>query len=117
MGKKFTTDDIREAADAEYGSTDIELKNGEVVSLLNPLRLDKAKRKRLMSIQDELSEEGEEDVDQEEFLTDAIRLVADSRRKADALIEEADGDLAFLAQVFKFYTEGAQVGEASASQD
>lgn len=112
---KFTTDQIREAADREYGSTDIDLKSGDTVSLLNPLRLPKEKRKKLMSIQDELSDE--EDVDQEEFLIDAIRLVADSRRKADALIEEADGDLAFLAQVFKFYTEGAQVGEASASQD
>ena len=109
----FTLDSIREAADKKYDSTEIELKSGDQVSLLNPLRLPKEKRKQLMKIQDSLDGE---DADQEDVLADAIRLVADDEDKANELIKEVGGDLAVLAQIFELYTGDVQVGEASASQ-
>src|SRR5690606_42166197 len=103
----YTLDDIRAAADAKYGSTDIELDEKTTVHLLNPLRLPKDKRAELMKIQDVLDRDGS-DVDQEEALTNALRLVADHPKKADALIKAVDGDLAVLASIFETYVKGTQ---------
>lgn len=113
MSNSFSLDDIRKAAEAKYGSTDIELPDGKVCSLVNPLRLSKEKRAELVSMQDKMDESG---ADQFDILADAIRLVATSKSKAEALIEAADGDLTILVEVFSNYTSSTQVGEASASQ-
>ncbi|MEU9795065.1 phage tail assembly protein [Streptomyces sparsogenes] len=110
----FTLDDIRAAADAKYGSTDIEVDAKTTVHLLNPLRLPKGKRDQLIKLQDELDTD-KADVDQEQLLSDAIRLVADHPKKAEALLTAVGGDLAVLAQIFETYGKGTQVGEASAS--
>ncbi|MFF3249737.1 phage tail assembly protein [Actinacidiphila glaucinigra] len=109
----FSLDSIRAAAEAKYGSTDIELSGGFTVRLLNPLRLDKDKRAELLTIQNKLDNE---DVDQEVVLSDAIRLVAENTKAADRLLKEVGSDLAVLAQIFETYGKGAQVGEASASE-
>src|SRR5690349_8995707 len=82
----FSLDDIKAAAEAKYGSTDI-----DGCELLNPLRLPKKKRDALMDLQHELDKDG---ADQETLLADAIRLVAASKTKAEKLIEAIDGDLA-----------------------
>ncbi|MDX3525075.1 phage tail assembly protein [Streptomyces sp. ID05-39B] len=111
---QFSLDDIRAAADAKYSSTDIEVDEKTTVHLLNPLRLPKEKREKLMHLQDELDAEGS-DVDQEQLLADAIRLVADHPKKAEILLSAVGDDLAVLAQIFETYGKGAQVGEASAS--
>lgn len=108
----FTLDDIRAAAEAKYGSTDITLSDGFEVKLVNPLRLSKERRDKLTSIQTE-----DENVDQEEMLSEAIRLVAEKPVQAERLLEEVAGDLTILAEIFSNYTKSAQVGEASASQD
>ncbi|MFF7800252.1 phage tail assembly protein [Streptomyces olivaceus] len=108
----FTLDNIRAAADAKYGSTDIEVDEKTTVHLLNPLRLPKEKREKLMNLQDEMDKEGS---DQEQVISDAIRLVADHPKKAGILLDQIGGDLAVLAQLFETYGKGAQVGEASAS--
>lgn len=110
----FTLDDIRAAAEAKYGSTDIKLSSGNEVRLLNPLRLPKEKRAALQGLQEAMEAEGS---DQEEELARAIHLIAATPAQADALLAEVDGDLALLATIFERYTEGAQVGEASASRD
>ncbi|GGU77197.1 hypothetical protein GCM10010211_48890 [Streptomyces albospinus] len=107
----FSLDNIRTAAEAKYGSTDIEL-GDDTVRLLNPLRLPKAKRTALSQLQDRM---GGEDADQEELLSEAIRLVAEHPKAADKLLKEVGGDLAVLAEIFDRYGKGAQVGEASAS--
>ncbi|MEU5433820.1 phage tail assembly protein [Streptomyces sp. NPDC020719] len=107
----FSLDDIRAAAEARYGSTDIEL-GGETVRLLNPLRLTKAKRDKLTTLQDRM---GEDDADQEQLLSDAISLVAESTAGAEALLSTIDGDLAVLVEIFDRYGRSTQVGEASAS--
>lgn len=109
----FSLDDIRSAAEAKYGSTDIEL-GDETIRLLNPLRLAKAARNQLTKLQDLM---GGEDADQEELLSEAIRLVAEHPKAADKLLTAIGGDLAVLAEIFDAYGKGTQVGEASASRD
>ncbi|MEU5403713.1 phage tail assembly protein [Streptomyces sp. NPDC005963] len=108
----FSLDDIRAAADAKYSSTDIYVDEKTTVHLLNPLRLPKEKRQRLVGLQDELERDGSE---QEQVIADAIRLVADHPKKAEALLAVVGDDLAVLAEIFEVYGKGAQVGEASAS--
>ena len=109
----ITLDSIREAAEAKYGSLDIEL-GTETVRLLNPLRLPKANRDKLLAVQDRINDH-DDDADQAELLTEALRLVAESKAKADRLIKALDGDLAMIAQVFETYVKGTQAGEASGS--
>ncbi|MGW1836970.1 phage tail assembly protein [Streptomyces sp. NPDC002067] len=109
----FSLDTIRAAAEAKYGSTDIEL-GDETIRLLNPLRLPKTKRTALSELQDRM---GGEDADQEELLSEAIRLVAERPAAADDLLDAVGGDLAVLAEIFDRYGKGTQVGEASASRD
>ncbi|MFF4528182.1 phage tail assembly protein [Streptomyces sp. NPDC001407] len=109
----FSLDDIRTAAEAKYGSTDIEL-GGDTVRLLNPLRLPKASRTQLSQLQDRM---GGDDADQEELLSEAIRLVAENPKAADKLLTAIGGDLAVLAEIFDAYGRGTQAGEASASRD
>lgn len=104
---------IRAAAEAKYGSFPIELDGGEIVTLLNPLRLPKEQRKALLTLQDEVDGE---DRDQEDVVVDMLRLVAASPAQADKLVKAADGDLTILVSIFEQYSERAQVGEASASQ-
>jgi hypothetical protein len=110
----YSLDDIRAAADAKYGATEIVVDADTTVRLINPLRLAKADRDALLSVQDRLTDESE-DVDQADVFAQAIRTVADNKSAADKLIEAIGGDLAILAEVFRAYTEGASVGEASAS--
>ena len=110
----FTLDDIRKAADAKYGSTDIDMGNGDVLVLVNPLRLPKEKRDVLSKVQESGKED---DKDQGDTMREAIRIVAERQDMAEKFIGIAGDDLALLATVFSSYTEGAQVGEASASQD
>ncbi|AGM12192.1 tail assembly chaperone [Streptomyces phage Zemlya] len=102
----YSLDSIREAAEAKYGSTDIDLGNG-VVRLLNPLRLPKTKRDELAKLQDRMDEEG---ADQETVISDAILLVAESESKGKALLKAVGGDLAVLAQIFETYGKGTQAG-------
>ncbi|ATI18639.1 tail assembly chaperone [Streptomyces phage Amethyst] len=103
----FSLDSIREAAEAKYGSTDIEVGDGFVARLLNPLRLPKEKRAELLKIQDKLDGD---DVDQELVLADAIRLVAENETAAEKLLDAIGSDLAVLAQIFETYSKGTQVG-------
>ena len=106
----ITLDTIRDAAEAKYGSLDIEV--GErVVRLLNPLRLSKAKREAMVAIQDASKDD---DADQEASMLEMIRLAAATPFEAELLIEAIGGDLAVLAEVFTHYGKKTQAGEASA---
>jgi len=110
---KFTLDNIRQAAQAKYGSTDIELDDGFTVKLLNPLRLTKARRTELQGLQARLEEEG---ADQEEILYATVRLVAQNEHAAERLSADVGEDLTVLVEIFRNYSEGTHAGEASASQ-
>lgn len=106
---QFSLDDIRSAAEAKYGSCDIVIDERTTAKLVNPLRLSKDKRAKLMSLQDALDEEG---ADQEALLKDALRTVAEHPAQAKALLAVVGDDLAVLAEVFSRYTAGTQAGEA-----
>lgn len=110
MSNTYSLDDIRNAAEAKYGSTDI-----DGVRLLNPLRLPKTKRDQLRELQDVMSAEtpeGEEPADQAEYMRDMLRLVAENPLAVERLIEAIGDDLAVLATVLETYTKGTQAGEA-----
>lgn len=115
----FSLDDIRAAADRQYGSTDIQVTEGKVTSLLNPLRMAKAKRDALYELLGQLQEDegGDLDVDPEHIFTEAIRLVAADDRQAEVLLDAVGGDLAILKDIFEKYMGALKVGEASPSQD
>ena len=109
----FSLDDIRAAADAKFGHTDIKLNDDETLRLTNALQLPKAIRKELEGFQDRLDEDG---ADTEEILSDVIRLVATDKKLADKYLTALDGNLALIVQTFSSYNEGTQMGEASTSQ-
>ncbi|MFG1602846.1 phage tail assembly protein [Actinoplanes sp. NPDC049265] len=109
----FMLDDIRAAAEVKYGSTDIDL-GTRVVKLLNPLRLPKKQRAALIAVQEKLNAG---DADQEALLSEALSLVTETPAAAQALLAAIGDDLAVLVEVFSRYSEGTQVGEASASRD
>jgi len=118
MANTVTLDSIRAAVEAKYGSYDIEITEGDVCKLRNPLRLDKDERNQLRELQERINTEpgeGEEAPDQETLLQEAIVLVAEHKPTAKKLIRAIGDDLAVLVQIFEGYSEGAQVGEASAS--
>lgn len=108
MSTPMTLDDIRAAAEAKYGSLDIQLPD-VTVKLLNPLRMTKKNRDALMAIQTRL---GEDDADQEALLKEALNLVAENGPQAKALLKAVGDDLASLAVIFERYVEGTQAGEA-----
>lgn len=119
----FTLDDIRTAADKKFGSCDIEISDGETVVLLNPLRLNKDRRTKLLALQDKMSsDKDDEDEDKEEhdieaILDECILLVAEKPALGKKLLKEIGEDLAVKMGVFEKFMGGTEVGEASPSQD
>lgn len=103
-------DDIRAAAEAKYGSLDIEV-GDRTVRLLNPLRLPKTKRDAMIQLQDAMKDDG---ADQVEGMRDMIRLAAESAFAAELLLDAVGDDLTILAEVFSEYGKQTRVGEASA---
>lgn len=128
----FSLDSIREAADAKYGSLDIPLsdKDGDVVRLLNPLRMSEQQRAELQIIQNKLNDAAEKDEDgdedapasedaikeQTELINELLLCVAENKQAGQKLLDALGGDLAMTMIAFEKYTEGTQLGEASASQ-
>jgi len=112
-----TLDSIRQAADAKYGSYDIELPDGSVTRLVNPLRLGDKARAELKVVQKNLSEssDADNDLDQVDLFEEAITVVAETKGQATRLLKLVNRDLALLAEIFSAYGENTQVGEASAS--
>jgi hypothetical protein len=116
-----TLDSIRKAADAAYGSYDIDLETkngkpvaGKTVRLLNALRISADKRKTLGDLKKNM---GAEDADQSAVLQEMILLVAEDPKKGQMLLDAVGDDLAMLVQIVKEYGEATQMGEASASRD
>lgn len=113
----ISLDSIRQAADAKYGSYDIELPDGTVAKLLNPMRLSETARKALMSIGTDLTETSDDDSEtsQVEVFERVITLVCETPAQAKKLLAAVNHDLAMLAEIFSGYGSGTQMGEASAS--
>lgn len=108
---EFTLDNLRAVAQKKYASTVIPFgeDNDDSVELVNPIRLDKKKRDQLLALQDALQED---DADQEELLSNALKLVAKDKAAAKRFLAEVDGDLALLATVFEHYSGEVELGEA-----
>lgn len=103
-------DTLREKANAKYDNLTIPVGDGEAVTLVNALRLPKEKRAELVSLQDNLSEADQDEI--EEHLSKAIYLIAHSDAGAKRLLDHVDGDLALLMTIFESYSSGTQAGEA-----
>lgn len=104
---------LRQVAAERYASTDIELSDGSVAVLHNPLRLTEAERRTLGSVSDQIKEE---DASQVAVLEGAIRVAGKGSPEVEKLIEELAGDLALLLVVFEQYGSAVQLGEASDSE-
>lgn len=103
-------DDIREAAEAKYGSLDIEV-GEKTVRLLNALRLSKKTRDQIAKVQEDLKADG---ADQEALMRELIRLMADTKANGDLLLKAVGDDLTLLAEIMAEYGKKTRVGEASA---
>lgn len=113
--KNYTLDDIRKAAEAKYGSTNIAFDDGEV-ELVNVMRMEKGRRKELIALQDKLGDDDLEIDEQQDILLGCLRLVCRTEKQADILTEALGDDLALIASVFEKYSSDSQMGEASGSQ-
>lgn len=128
----FSLDDIRKAADAKYGSYDIDLEDGSVVHLRNVLRLSKAERKELAELEGKLSTksasededddaaEGDvevvEEVDQQDIIEKQLVLIAHNKSLGKQLIKEIGGDFGVVLHIYTEWGKGTQMGEATASE-
>lgn len=104
----FTLDDLREAADAKYGSFLIHGvgPSGMTVELVNALRLPKEVRDRLNKLEEDKS------IGAEESIPEILKMIAKTPKQGDALLKALDGDLAIMALIFENYSKGTQAGEA-----
>lgn len=117
---KITLDSIREAVNAKYDATEIELSPDCIVKLRNPLRLPKEERKALVAKFDSFKGDGKKEVsdeDQVKLLSEVLTIAAEDKALVNILIETLGDDLALYAEVLETYVGGVQVGEASASQN
>lgn len=122
--------DIREAAEKKYGDLPIDLADETSVRLQNLLRMPKDQRRAVTKLQEGLDAvqgedeaakkaqllDGEDDTDAVvRLVKETIRLVADSKKGAEALIAEIGDDLPTLMNVFEEYGATSQPGEAQPS--
>lgn len=104
-----TLDEIRAAVEAKYIAFTVDLPGDKVARLNNVIRLPKATRAKLSSLQADMKVEG---ADQEELLRSALMLVAETPAQGRALLAALGDDLAMLAETFSQYAKGTQAGEA-----
>lgn len=112
MASKLTLDSIREAAELKYGNQVLDL-GGEEITLLNPLRLSKEKRKALSELE---QPDAEEDVDEIDYFEKVFALVS-SEAEAKKIRAALGDDVTLYAALLEAYYQAGQVGEASHSQD
>jgi hypothetical protein len=115
---QFTLDDIRAAAEAKYGATEITDGAEVIARLVNPLRLSSVKRAALKAAQEGLNaaqdrEGGEDSTDVViAHLRDAIRAVAETEAQAARLLSLAGDDAAVLVSIFETYNKHEALPEA-----
>lgn len=106
--RAFTLDDIRAAADAKYAPVVI-----EDVELRNVLRLGQKDREKVSNLQDSLGD-AESESEMISSIKEILTIVASSKTKASALLDEVGDDLAILVTLFETYSKGSQLGESGA---
>lgn len=109
----FKLEDIRAAAEKRFGSLNIELGDGSIVTLRNVLSLGKAQRDRVQALQETDAETLDAQISS---IRETIKVVASSEAGAQKLLDMIGDDNRVLVQVMTAYQEQTQVGEASPSQ-
>lgn len=121
MGNVFTLESLREEAEKKFSPVEIELPDGDVVTLRNMLRLPKNDRKKVVEKLKALEKVGEDNdgEETEDEVTELVRLgneilmlVADQGRK---LVKELDGDVAVIMNLIELWMGTTQPGEAKPS--
>lgn len=131
-----TLDDIKDAVSKKYAPWDIDMGKDGVAKLHPLMRLEKAERSELMSMQgrfnnlrDQLDGEDadgkKKDVDAEtaeraedesiEALREMILIVGKRHAKVQKFLDIVGDDMAILLETFQQYSEATQSGEAPAS--
>lgn len=108
----ITLDFINEAADERFGPLVIEGVDGGPVTLLNPIRLSKDKRKALQDMQTDATDDVDAALD---GLRAMVKLVAKTPSDATRLLKAFGDDQAKLAVLLQEYGQASRVGEASPS--
>lgn len=111
MTSAITLDMIRDAAEKKYGATEVDLGDGKVVHLINPLRISKEKRDEISGLN---FEDFDDPIDYFEKAFAAASTSADAKAIRKALGED---DVTLYVSLFEAYSQGIDLGEASPSQD
>lgn len=121
-------DELKAKADAEYAPYRIEMPTG-TLTLLNPMRIEKAKRERVSELKDELNaikedleakDESEALVDEDKIhglMLEMISLCGDNEMLASELNDELRKDIGLTQVLFYDWLGTDEVGEASNSAD
>lgn len=111
---EFTLDDITAAADRKFGPMVIPDVPGGPVTLLNPLRMSKDKRRelvRLQSNQDQGTDEEQLDASLDN-LKQMVLLVAKTKAEGERLLKALGDDQGKLAALLNEYGDRSKLGEA-----
>lgn len=114
MANTLSLDTIREAAERKYGSVDLDLGDGNTVSLKNPLRMTKEERNRfqdVLSKYDVEDEEEQKDSDPIDLFVEAFE-VAGGPGTAEKLRNVFGEDAALYASLFEAYTNKGEMEKA-----
>ncbi|NGO71447.1 phage tail assembly protein [Streptomyces boncukensis] len=104
-----TLDEIRAAAERQYGDFDIALPDGTAVTLRSPLRMS-AEERGLLADVEQLANAGDTGA-----VTEALKVAAKTPEQGARLLDALGGDLATAAVLFERWAKAVSVGEASPS--
>lgn len=122
MTNRITFDHLRSVADTDYAATEVELPDGFIAVLHNPMRLGKGERNKLRAAlgkfrsDDEDGEDGANGPDVLELGAEVITLASLGSATGKVLIDLIAEDEGLMMTVITTYLKGAQVGEASPSE-
>lgn len=112
----FSLQDIQDAAEAKYGPCIIEGIPGGDVTLVNALRLPKAKRDALVALQAKANDETATLDDSLNVLKQIVTIAAKTPAEATRLLKAIGDDQTMLATVIEKYGEASQQGEITPSE-
>ncbi|MFF4607928.1 phage tail assembly protein [Streptomyces sp. NPDC001339] len=106
---RVTLDEIRRAAERQYGDFDIALPDGTTATLRSPLRMS-AEERSLLGDVESLVVAGDTGA-----ITEALKIAAKTPEQAARLLDALGGDLATAAVLFEQWATAVSVGEPSPS--
>lgn len=116
---EFTLQQINDAAEEQFGPFVIPDVPGGPVTLLNPTRMSKDKRRKLVQLQSTINNPDAAEEDQIdaalEGMRDMVTLVAKTKAEGDRLLKAIGDDQGKLMIVLQEYGKASRTGEASPS--